>query len=204
LVVTDDNVSITGFTQNHLLGKSNENVEVLYATDQTIFYLPKNIQNFFPNLRGITIFKSKLKVWRREDISPFPNLLFFYLYTNDIPSIDGDLLEKNPGVQYISFTANPIKHFGPNLIKPLNKLIEFHCTQCTCVSAYWNTNGLDQMQSEFASKCPPTFEMIEKTILNGKQFKAKVEEQVIERTRELMNSLIECALTKKQKMEKIY
>lgn len=186
LQVVQDNVIVTGVSQNHQNGKSNANVEALRVNYQTMNYLPKNIENFFPNLKGIRVSNSTLLTWRRQDISPFPHLLFFYLDKNQILSIEGDLLNENPGVEYISFSENPMMHIGPNLFSPLKTVRKIHCNLCKCINKAATTlEDIDGMKLALAVNCPPTFEMIERTLLNGEPFKLKVEKQVDELTRTL-------------------
>lgn len=181
LSITEDNVSVTSVSGNHANGKSNNDVEVLYISGQTIFFLPKNIVQFFPNLKGIVIFSSHMKTLRKQDIAPFTKLLFFFIAANEIKEIDGDLFESNPGVEYFSFTSNPLMHIGPDLFHPLQNLKEVHCSKCKCYDIL-NATPTDDLKLALSVNCPPTLAMIEKAIFSGKSFNAKFEEKVVEKT----------------------
>jgi hypothetical protein len=172
--VTNDNEIVTGVSQNHNAGKSNFDVDVLYVKGKTLHYLPRHIEKFFPNLKGITVFTSKTKVLRRQDIAPFSRLLFVFMNEGLIEAIDGDLFDDNPTIQYVSFTLNPLTNVAPNAFDSLKQLKEIHCFQCKCYS----TQNIDitqiaQIKLGFASHCLPTYEMIEKALskerlVNGK------------------------------------
>lgn len=177
--VTADNVRITEVSQNHWSGKSNSHVEVLYADNQIINYLPKNIEQFFPNLKGITIRKSKLKTIRREDIARFHQLWFFWSWSNEIREIEGDLFENNRDVSHFSFYDNPVLNVGPNLLGPLNDVKEIHFSSGKCINKVaLNPEQVQEMVTALAVNCPPTFGMVERRILKGDYFKSKVDEQV--------------------------
>lgn len=176
-VVITDNEVVTEVSQNHAVGKSNSDVEVLYVVDQTLQFLPKNIKEFFPNLKGITIFESKLQMFRKEDIEPFQQLLFFFIGGgNEIKTIDGDLFDSNPTVQYVSFTGNPITNIAPKVFDSLINLKEIHCFQCKCHSIDKDARKIDEIKLAFSQKCPPTFDMIEKALMKGEKISEKIEE----------------------------
>lgn len=185
--VIDDNTSITSVTKSHSLGKANDDVEVFEATQQTLKFLPKGIQNFFPNLKGITISSSKLRTIRRKDIAKFQKLIFLYVPLNEIRTVDGDLFASNLGIEYISFSSNPLMlHVGHSLLEPLNYLKEVHFTSCNCISKNVQSPLLvDQMSLALAVNCPPTMKMLENQILGGESFDIEVSVRVALATEKL-------------------
>lgn len=180
--VTTDDVTVTEVSQNHWSGKSNSHVEVFYVESLIFNYLPKNIEQFFPNLKGIAILRSTFKTIRREDIAPFQQLWFFYIGANEITEVEGNLFESNPDITYLSFSSNPIVSIGFNLLEPLKKPVEIHFSAMKCLSKFTRTGQVQEMALALAVYCPPTFDMIERRIIKGDYFKSKVDEHVKEKT----------------------
>lgn len=163
--VTDDKETINEVSQNHAPGKTNAHVEVLQINSKTLHYLPRHIEVFFPNLKGITISASGTKVFRRQDIKPFSKLMFIFIYNNDIKAIDGDLFRDNPNIQYVSFTGNPLTNVGPRLLEPLTNQLEFHCYKCKCFdTASLDIKNIEYMKIGLSRNCLPTFDMIQEAL----------------------------------------
>lgn len=187
LIVTDDKEKVTSVSQTHLVGKTNSNVEVIDFTDQTMYYMPQNIQSFFSNIKGLTIYTSKLRELRRKDIAPFPNLMFLYVPYNEITTVDGNLFASNLNMEYISFSSNRIMvHVGYSILKPLKNLKEVHFSDCNCINKNVQVPSLvDQISLALAISCPPTMEMLEQQLLEGENFSVEVKGKVAEETKAL-------------------
>lgn len=167
-MVTIDNVLTTSVSQNHFDGKCDSDVLVIFATNQTLNYLPAGLNHFFPNIRGLTILHSELRSLTSCDIALFKNIEFIYVYGNNIQLIDGDLFSKNPNVMYVSFTRNPVRHIGSNLLAPLKELKEAYFSNCNCIDQLaWNPAQIDKMKSDMTAFCPPTFGMLLKGFLSA-------------------------------------
>lgn len=165
-MVTTDNVLTTSVSQNHLDGKYDSDVSVIFATNQTLHYLPAGLNDFFPNIRGLTILHSQLRRLTTCDIASFENLQFVYAYGNNIQLMDGDLFSKNTNVSYVSFTKNPVSHIGSNLLAPLKELKEAYFGNCHCIDQLaWNSAQITKITSDMKVFCPPTFGMLLKDVL---------------------------------------
>lgn len=169
--MTIDNVLTTSVSQNHLDGKCDSDVSVIFATNQTLNYLPAGLNNFFPKVRGLTILHSHLRSLTSCDIALFKNLEFIYAYGNNIQRMDGDLFSKNPNVMYVSFTRNPLRHVGSNLLAPLKELKEAYFGNCNCIDQLaWNSGQINKMKSDMEEFCPPSFGMLLKSFLIAKGY----------------------------------
>jgi hypothetical protein len=100
-ITTEESVKITGITGAHLSSKSNNDVTGFDIRSKTVHFFPKDIEKFFQNLKMICIFICKLKEIHQSDLKPFANLMYLYLYHNEIEVIEEGLLDFNPNLEVI-------------------------------------------------------------------------------------------------------
>ena len=86
------------------------NLQGLEIVHQTVNYLPKGINKFFPNLKGLVVENSKLKSLKKDDLKSLKQLVYVNFVGNDLESLDGDLFEFNPKLKFIGFGSNKIKY----------------------------------------------------------------------------------------------
>lgn len=121
LVDNSDQSKVASISQNHLDGKTNSDVEAFSIMDQNLQTFPKEIENFFPNLKGIFAYDCKIKVITKDSLQ-FPNLQWIRIASNELMSLDDDLFNSTPNLQLVSFMNNKIKHVGRNTFQPLENL----------------------------------------------------------------------------------
>lgn len=164
IVSSKENV-LTQVSQNHMQGKSDKDVEILQIVGKTLMFLPQKMENFFPNLKGLYIFRTSLKTIERENLTPFPNLIFIYVGATSVETIEWDLFLDNPKIEYISFSESPIKSIGPTFLDPLSNLKEVHFSKCVCITKFIaDPCKIDEMKEALIKNCPPTIEMFKKMI----------------------------------------
>ena len=56
----------------------------LFFDQQTVHYLPKGIDKFFPNLKGLAAVSSKLKLLTQDDLKPLTQLVSVIFSSNDL------------------------------------------------------------------------------------------------------------------------
>jgi len=81
----------------------------------------------------IYISSCQLKEIHQSDLKPFPKLVYFGLYYNEIEVIDEGLFDFNPNLKIVGFWENKIIHIDPNVFDHLNKLSNFWFSEVPCV-----------------------------------------------------------------------
>jgi Leucine rich repeat len=115
LITDHSNREITTITGSHTGSNTNGNVKGVLIHLSNCFYFPTGLQNHFVNLEGISIWDSKLKEVRQEDLKDFQNLREIHLYGNDIQFLEQNLFANNPKLELISLQNNKIAHIHTNV-----------------------------------------------------------------------------------------
>lgn len=117
---------------DHLSGMNDTTVESLMVLSQELPQIPDGIESFFPNLRGIQIYDSKLQTISK-DVLKFPNLQVLFLNNNELVTLDADLFAYTPKLVHIWFRFNSLQHVGFNIFGHLNELATalFYGNPCT-------------------------------------------------------------------------
>ena len=138
-------------------GKTDEDQQsVVSFHAQTLKFIPKGIEKFFPKLEVLKIYGSKLESIQQEDLRPFTNLKELHLENNEFDHLSDDLFHFNPELRYLNFNENgKLQFVGENILKPLRKLEQAHFKGCNCISM--EANGrleIEKLKTELKSKCP--------------------------------------------------
>lgn len=118
------NIVTPDITVSSVLSGSTVGVKVFYAKGQVIRYIPKNLNAVFPDIIGIWLESSQLKLVSKEDLEAFPGLLMFASVDNDIQFLVKDLFIYNPKLQVVSFQGNKITYIEPNVFSPISKSLQ--------------------------------------------------------------------------------
>lgn len=104
--VTTETAEITGIS-------GNQSVNGLSIVGQTVNFIPKNIEKFFPNLTILEVVSSELKELRPKDLEPFPKLRALFLSNNSIHIIERDSFKNNKNLEVIWLNNNGVKFIDP-------------------------------------------------------------------------------------------
>lgn len=94
----------------------------LAITEKEVYFVPKGIDKFFPDLQGLHIHNTKLKSVKQEDFKNLTNLIELRLRYNNLQCIDGDSFVFNHKLQSLQIHGDDIKFIGENLLEPLKEL----------------------------------------------------------------------------------
>lgn len=157
VVISPENSSVLEAVKgNHLAGKSNLDVAFLYIVGQDLTYVPKGIENFLPNLKGIQYYISNLMKISADDLKPFPQLLIFYVHTGNLVSLDGNLFQYTLDLQWVGFFKNKIEHIGHNLLTDLHQLQHIHFGENVCTSLFANSiEEVKELNEKLPILCSP-------------------------------------------------
>lgn len=93
----------------------NPDVTSMFFYKGTLPTFPRELANFFPNLKSIHIEKCGLKVISKEDLKVFPKLESLKLDDNNLKFLPGDLFEFSPKIQKVCFKNNQINAIGEKI-----------------------------------------------------------------------------------------
>lgn len=156
LNVESDDETVTSANGNHLDELHNNNdVTKLNIQNQRCNYLPKGLEKLFPNLEGLRIASSGLKILRQSDISVFLNLRNCDVFNNLLTTLDADLFARNPKLEYLYFGSNRIEQVGSNILNPLKSLKKVNFDDNACIRFVAETsNDLPKLKLLLEKDCP--------------------------------------------------
>ena len=111
------------------------NLQYLDLSDQTVHYLPKEINKFFPNLKGLEVRHSKLMSLAQDDFKFLTQLEIVIFYANDLETLNGDLFEFNTNLTFVNFGLNELKYVDENLLDNLKDLKQSYFGKNPCIDA---------------------------------------------------------------------
>lgn len=166
---------LTGVSGDHQPGKSNQDVKVVSISGQALHRIPKNIDKFFQNLEGLSVSHCYLKFFK-DDLKDFPKLRFLLANFNvNDEGINGDLLKALTQLEHVNFDYNEIANVGPGLLSHSPKLAFASFQGNLCIDSKTNTSyTVADIGRELSFKCPPSVDLIEEIIFDGKKFESAV------------------------------
>lgn len=121
---------VTSVFGSHQTELGNADVIALRINYQNLEYFPVNIEDYFPNLKVLTLYGNSISEVKNSHLAPFPDLVYLNLYTNKISTLDGDLFLGLKSMKYVSFERNNIVHVGHDLTLPRDGLVFFDANPC--------------------------------------------------------------------------
>lgn len=141
---------------DHLVSRTNADVEVLDVNSQKLNYIPRNIASFFINLRGLQLFRTNLISISSDDLMQFPNLLSLMSWHNELFTLDGDLFEHTERLQFIRFFNNSITNVGYEFLDDLDDLQRVNFQSNFCIDFDADTPvRIQQLKLQLLLQCTP-------------------------------------------------
>lgn len=154
LSVSSEYEIVVAISGNHEAGKGDNDVQLLKIEQQNMTHLPKHLQKFFPNLEGLIIDSTNLKVISRQDLSAFLKLKFLFIGRNHIEKLDAGIFEDTPEIEWLVFIDNFTKRIFSEVLKPLSKLHFANFQRNTCINRKAvNLNEIDVLVEEIKRRC---------------------------------------------------
>jgi Leucine-rich repeat (LRR) protein len=120
--ITSPGVTVTSANGNHKPSMSHADVQGFRSIGATINFMPRGLNDIFPNLIVITINNAGMKELHQSDLKHFPRLRVLSLYDNAITIVEQNLFKFNRELEYINFNSNKIRQIHPTVFDHLNKL----------------------------------------------------------------------------------
>lgn len=151
-------VTITSINGQEASFYQDKKITYLDIQDQTVQYLPKGIENFFPNLERLSIVNAGLESINSAFLKPFVNLNAVALKNNKITSLDSNLFEFNPEIATLWISNNKLTHVGADILTPLKKLSYADFSSNECVDNLIDEEGSETtdfsgLVNDFKAKC---------------------------------------------------
>lgn len=118
-----------------------------------VYFVPKGIDKFFPDLQGLSIYRTMLKSVKQEDFKALKNLIELQIWDNDLQCIDGDSFVFNRKLQALFIGESRYLIFiGKNLLKPLTELRKVDFIGSLLESDAQNRSEIEKLNSDLNSK----------------------------------------------------
>ena len=170
--------NVTNVTGNHLQGQSNADVGAVAVSSQLLMSgIPRNIQEFFPNVSILSFSYTNILHLNRSDLEPFPQLRVLVLFNNRLEKLESDVFLSSPNLQYINLSRNRLRHLGPAVFNSLINLSTLRLNDNTCIDQYVDNNIFDveKLRWEAQFRCPVSLQQIENEILSGQRFRSIID-----------------------------
>lgn len=181
---------VIGISNNHMKGKTNDDVRMFYMRYQDLPVIPEGIGKTFPNIVVLRLpFDGILKV-TSDDLKLFPNIRFLYLGHNKIKYLPADLFKYTKYLEFVSINNNEITNVGGNIFENLPFVQRFylHDNKCTEMAFFENRNRLEEVGNEIKQKCPPTKTIPSVTIPNANDA-AEIDDETYQKCQQLYYGL---------------
>jgi len=155
IILTEESAEIKRISGIHEGSRNNDHVTGFSAIYLTLKFFPRGLDKFFKNLKMFRISYCQLKEIHQSDLKPFPNLVYLFLFCNEIEVIEAGLFDFNPNLEVVGFREPKIKHIDPNVFDNLTKLRWFWFREVPCIDKNID-DSKDQVQEAIKvvkSKC---------------------------------------------------
>lgn len=126
----------------------------LTISEQTLNFIPKGLEKFFPNLEILHVHYSKLKSLTQSDLKQFPQLFDLSFHDNELTTLDSDLLKFNMKVRFINLNDNKLKKIGADFVKPLGRNFEqINIQGNPCIDDVYYPDDIPELVNVLKTKC---------------------------------------------------
>lgn len=139
----------------HRKSLSNNDVTAFCVEDSPgMEYMPKAIDQFFPNTEAITVFTAGLRVIREADLQPFLKLRILALENCRLTTLEFRLFLHNPKLNTISFRHNQLESIDDRVFDFIDNLEKLDLSKNVCIDKKGNNRyKVRQVVKEIAEKC---------------------------------------------------
>jgi Leucine-rich repeat (LRR) protein len=178
---------VTALTAVHKTGKTNSDLKVIELSyDANCKRIPNGFEKFIPNLEGISFTDCGITSISKQDLEPFPKLIFLDMTRNQIEYLEGNLFEATPNLKYIFFYDNKLTFVSANIFQTIKTIdfVNFDKNPCLEKSDYGS--NLDEIKKSLALQCSRKYggENIEKLYAEMREIEEEVQQNAA--------ALIEC------------
>ena len=153
--IETDGTGIVSVNGEHLEGRTDADVEGLsFYNPPGLTRLPFNIDEYFPNIAGLDWTFGDLTTISSDDFRQMPNLSILSLYGNRLTSLDSNLLQNTPLLQFVDFGSNLIEEVGEGIFNNLNNLRWALFQRNPCIDFIAATpEAIEELTRLFGTQC---------------------------------------------------
>lgn len=172
----DKSDEVAGVSRNHLAGKSRNDVKMIqFQGSVKLSRVPRKIGKYFPNLEALRIPVASLPEVHKEDFKGLRKLRILYLGFNNLKTLDSDVFDYVPNLEYLVLDSNPqLSHVGYGILDHLAhlRILHWRGTKCTGLGDVTdgNSQAIENFKNQLRTSCPPTPEMMLKSQKNKNTF----------------------------------
>ncbi|KAG5676550.1 hypothetical protein PVAND_006375 [Polypedilum vanderplanki] len=140
----DFRVYVTKINGKHVTGHENGDVQAIQITSNNLNYIPRNVEEFLPNIVTMMLYKTNIKTISQADFRPFLKLEYLYLHENRIREVLEDFFKYNSKLKLLSLDKNEISYIDPFAFQNLKSLefLNLKGNRCPLQNAYGHENVL--------------------------------------------------------------
>jgi hypothetical protein len=133
VIVTPGVAVTTVYGRHHNSSMTHASVTGFFSGSRIIHYIPRGLNDTFPNLTSLFIYEGRIKKLAQEDLQAYSKLRHLSLAFNDIKVLEEDLFKFNNDLEYVTFWKNKIFEVHPTVFDQLSKLtwLDVDNNQCT-------------------------------------------------------------------------
>lgn len=154
---SDSDTILTSASGSHLTGySSNSDVKTFSSYETRFTFFPRNLEQVFPNVDFVYIQNGNISKLTKYDLQSLGGQLKkFYFVTNELETVNEDLFEFNPNLEYLSLNGNKIHIVGLGAFDSLQKLTSFYFMFNRCHSdSATDRNTVIALITQIEADCP--------------------------------------------------
>lgn len=154
LRVDRPNTKILGVTGAFPKGKCAGDVRGLYIANTVCQYMPQGLDEIFPNIEGIQISSTGLKVISQQDLKPFVKLRSLWLDCNKVAVLESNVFLYNSDLVIVNLKDNNLRSIGSGIFDPVDDLQRIYLEGNKCISMDApDRKKVKEVKIEIAEKC---------------------------------------------------
>jgi hypothetical protein len=140
--------------------RDNSDVETIFFDgiyNAKMPFIPKNLHEFFPNIKMIFYHQVGLLELNEDDLIHFPKLIVFESKNNPIKVIPAGLFKNNSHMDFLEFTGSSfLQSIGKNLLGNLTHLQVAIFVKNQCINEFAiGIEEISKLNEELHILCPP-------------------------------------------------
>jgi hypothetical protein len=157
IIGLSDSNYLTGYTGNHLDGRSTDDVQsILFEYfNLTLTFIPQGIQNVFPNIIAIEMRGHPITTLTGNELYDYKNLQRLDITQSQLTHIPGNFFATNLSLRNVQLRNSRIQHVGANLLDHLTRLELISFWNNVCISEIAITpEAIIQIKENLRKLCP--------------------------------------------------
>jgi hypothetical protein len=146
---------LTGYTGNHLQGRSAEDVQNILFLTSNLTFIPQGIHDVFPNIISIEMDRNLITTLSGFELYEYKNLQRLDVTQSQLTRIPGNLFANNLFLTSVQLRNSRIQRVGANLLDHLTRLELVSFWNNVCISEVaFTPETVIQIKENLRKLCP--------------------------------------------------